>query len=198
MATADHTNLNSKDLLVLLLYLPGHREETCQPISGRTRLMKMVFLFEQELWRKFKFDKQIAQSDLPNFEAYDYGPFAKAVLDDVEFLKGLGFIETAVETDEQEARDELTAYSGWTKKNSTSEQVDGGNEYIPERFKLSHIGKGFAEEKLLPRLSQNQKDALAKFKAASTKTPLRQILKYVYEKYPSYGDKSKIKEQFVS
>jgi len=185
--------LNSKDLLVMLLYLPGVRDLEGEPISGKTRLMKMVFLFEKELYKKFRFDKQISTSDLPQFSGYDYGPFTSQIYEDIEFLRGLQYLDSKPEEDEQEAADEVKAYFDW----GASVQREEAREYQAEKFFLTDRGKRFARERLMPRLTQNQVEALKRFKQACTKATLRQILKYVYTKYPKYGEKSKIKDQFI-
>ena len=44
---------NCKDLLMALLYAKGHTGKQCEPIIGKTRLMKMVFLFDEEIRPKF-------------------------------------------------------------------------------------------------------------------------------------------------
>ena len=42
---------NRKDVLLLLLLSPGQSQEKNEPISGRTRYMKLVYLFYKELVR---------------------------------------------------------------------------------------------------------------------------------------------------
>ena len=36
---------NRKDILLLLLYSPGVTEKYNEPIKGRTRILKMLFIF---------------------------------------------------------------------------------------------------------------------------------------------------------
>ncbi|MGB9662854.1 MAG: hypothetical protein ACPL5F_12725 [Moorellaceae bacterium] len=75
-------------------------------------MQKMVFLFEKEVYPKFKQDKLITEEDLPQFIPYDYGPFSKQVYDDLEFLIDLGFVETEA-TSEQVERGEEAEYWLW-------------------------------------------------------------------------------------
>ena len=82
--------VSSKDFLMLLLYAKGHKKQF-EPIRGRTRIMKMVFLFDKEVRKKFNLDKVIPNNVLPDFTPYDYGPFSSKVFDDLEFLVELGF-----------------------------------------------------------------------------------------------------------
>jgi len=53
-----------------------------EPIEGRTRLQKFIFLAQQEL----KNDGYELEAEY-DFVPYDYGPFAKEIYDDVEELK---------------------------------------------------------------------------------------------------------------
>ena len=43
-----------------------------------------------------------------------------------------------------------------------------------------------------PQFSETQKDALINFKTTMINTPINDILKYVYSKYPKYAEKSVI------
>ena len=61
--------LTGKKLLLLLLYAPSEKEKFNDPISGRTRLMKMVFLFKEELCSDFMKDKIFEGVDLPEYFA---------------------------------------------------------------------------------------------------------------------------------
>ena len=80
--------LNGKDLLLTLLYLPGKTNQINEKIIGRTRITKMIFLFEKELYKNFD---NIKEDNLPDFFAYDYGPFSKELLDDIRFFKMIGY-----------------------------------------------------------------------------------------------------------
>ncbi|MFC7213703.1 hypothetical protein ACFQO4_06355 [Saliphagus sp. GCM10025334] len=51
-------------------------------IEGRTRFQKLVFLVQEQIDR-----------DLYQFVPYDYGPFSKILLDDLERLEDLGLVE---------------------------------------------------------------------------------------------------------
>ena len=187
-----HTVLNGKDLILLLLYVPGYRGEKCEGIVGRTRIMKMIFLFRKEVWASFKFDKVIPEEYLPNFIPYDYGPFSTTVYSDIEFLKNLTFVTSGdemLETTEEEALE----YQWWL------EEVDLGEQelsaYQAERFALTPKGRSFVEDILLGRLSMEQIRVLSAFKVRCTSVSLHTLLKYVYTKYKDYTSNSKIKEE---
>ena len=38
---------NRKDILLLLLYSPGVTEQINEPIKGRTRILKILFIFKK-------------------------------------------------------------------------------------------------------------------------------------------------------
>jgi uncharacterized protein YwgA len=181
---------NSKDLLVLLFYAKGKTGQVCEPIIGRTRLMKMVFLFEKEIRHKLNLDKVIPEEVLPDFVAYDYGPFSEQVYNDLEFLVNMEFVNVT-SLDDELLPDEEEEYGYW--------QAISDNEDKPfrEQFSLSPLGKKFVEEKLKSKLSDNQWNVLNEFKKRCTSTSLRYLLKYVYTRYPDKTKKSKIRDQLL-
>jgi len=184
-----------RDILLLILYVGGATGQTSEPIRGRTRLMKMVFLFERELWRKFRFDCVISESDLPTFEPWHYGPFSKRVFDDIEFFKRIGFL--SVSPGDDATVEEVVEFEQWWDDISVEEDSEGGgySEYTEECFTLTETGVRFVRERLLPGLSSRQLGALQEFKARLNVAPLHAILRYVYGKYPDMTTKSKINDQ---
>ena len=185
---------NSKDLLMLLLYARGANGRRCEPIRGRTRLMKMVFLFDEEIRRQFNLDKVITEAALPDFTPYDFGPFSANVFDDLEFLVGMGFIQPRLvgELPEEEAEE----YAYWQASSATGDDDPGAE--AEEEFALSAIGRGFVEDELMGSLSEQQWQVLDEFKARCAAMPLRTLLRYVYGKYPQTTTKSRIREEILS
>lgn len=181
----------SKDLLLLLLYAKGTKGDVAEPIVGRTRLMKMVFLFDQELRRDFVRGKAIADSAIPTFEPYDYGPFSPAVYADLEFLVGLGFIRVTP-AGEAAPEEEEAEYEHWRS-------ADDGSDEAPElqQFALSATGRRFVESGRAGELSAEQQHILDEFKVRCTGTSLSSLLRYVYSKYPDTTTKSKIRDRVV-
>ena len=196
------TTLSGKELLVMLLYAPDASGALNVPIRGRTRLVKTVYLFRQELYKKFKFDEVIQQKDLPNFKAWDYGPFSRDVYQDLEFLLVTDFV-VKQSTGEAPAFEEVvershvnnTVLSAYDR---SGDAVEGAvSEFEEEQFSLTDKGRAYAEERVWSKLSSKQKEGLAAFKDRLTKAPLIAILKYVYENYPAEASKSKIKEKVL-
>lgn len=79
-----------RKLLPLALMYVNDKE----PIEGRTRLQKMVFLMQQELAER---SQSPVQSDKYEFVPYDYGPFSKELYDDLDSMIAQDFIEDAEE-----------------------------------------------------------------------------------------------------
>src|SRR5688572_9464290 len=84
---------NRKDILLLMLYSPGNTDKVNEPITGRTRLIKMLFLFKEELWPKFRKGVDLQDEEMYNFIPWNYGPFSKDVYDDLTFFTLQKFIE---------------------------------------------------------------------------------------------------------
>ena len=58
---------NRKDFLLLLLYSDGVSKALNEPVVGRTRLTKMLFLFKQEILAKFR---RGDEADIPFYEFF--------------------------------------------------------------------------------------------------------------------------------
>ena len=185
---------SSKDILMLLLYAKGASDKECEPIEGKTRLMKMVFLFDKELRRSVNLRKTIPSTALPQFEAYSYGPYSAQVYRDLEFLVELGLIDVTSLDNVEKLPEEIREYEYWQATNDTDEDNTGQSQ---ELFSLSDLGRKFVENKLLPTLSDSHKEAINEFKRRCTAASLRSLLKYVYSKYPRMTDRSKIRDKVM-
>lgn len=183
---------NRRDILLLLLYSPGLRDEPNEPIVGRTRLVKMLFLFREELLPEFRLGTEITTENFYKFFAWSYGPFSRQVYDDLQFFTLRGFIKTA-ETTEDTLPESLAEWDMWLSGSNENADDESVIDYSEEQFSLTDKGLKFTTS-LFAGLSTNQRQAIRLFKKQMTKTPLRSILKYVYEKYDDMTDKSEIKE----
>jgi hypothetical protein len=191
---------NSKDLLMLFLFAKGHQGNPCEPMTGRTRLMKMVFLFEKEIRQLFNLSKVIPTSALPDFEAYNFGPFAKAVYADLEFLQSLGFIEVRRTDDDTKSETESLEEDYWMETEGADDKPDTDYDediLLPYRYSLTPTGEEFVREELLPNLVDEQLQALDEFKARCTSVSLNTLLKYVYTKYPESAKNSEIRDKVL-
>lgn len=162
--------------------------------------MKMVFLFEKEIRPLLNLSQAISSSALPDFEAYDFGPFSRAVYSDLEFLQSLGFIEVMRTDDGSKSEVESLEENHWMETEAADDKPDVDyDEDIqrPYRYSLTPTGKEFIEEELLPNLEDVQLQALDEFKARCTSVSLNTLLKYVYTKYPESAKNSRIRDKVL-
>jgi len=181
---------------MLLLYAKGHAGQQAEPVRGRTRLMKMVFLFDKEVRGKFNLDKVIPKKALPDFSPYDFGPFSSRVFSDLEFLVELGFVDQRPAGDTEPLLEESIEYEYWQ---AAGGQSDGRPSLArEEEFALTKLGRQFVEGGRAGVLSDNQWKTLDDFKARCTGTPLRSLLRYVYAKYPQMATASTIRSEILA
>ena len=159
--------LSKPELIAILLYAPGATGDIGEPIVGKTRLMKLVFLVVEEgkLTEEMKEDT--------SFRPYRYGPFDPEVLDSVEALKGLNVIE----------------------ENEESQEKAKVLEDVAEPYDTESVYKltpqGIAKvERIVKQLPANVLQKISNYKSLYNSKPLVQILHYVYGKYPKYAEVS--------
>mgnify|MGYP006896949661 CR=1 FL=1 len=184
-------------IIHLLLYTPDVTGEEAIPIIGRTRLMKMVFLFQKEL---SDFFEGLVDQDSFDFEAYNYGPFSKKVYEALNFLETRNIIKTDNVSSGQVNIDEINIDSFLSKtENQEILYINEGEEeniYYTEVFSLTESGikmmrsgqKWFS----WVNLKEEKQNKLIQFKTKMINSSLTNILKYVYSKYPKYAEKSSI------
>ena len=183
--------LNGADYLLLLLYLNHH-----QPILGAVRLIKMMFLFEQEIEPMLK-AKGLDSENLPGFIAYNFGPFSKDVYEQVELFKGIKFIQVSnIYTNEEMAEvDDLEESPFTDEMYNRGYSLNTDGKYY--KYQILSTGERYVEEKILPHITDEQLNILSSFKNKITSLSPKQILKYVYTKYPKYAENSLIKKEVL-
>lgn len=191
--------LKSSDLILLILYSPGYTQEFCEPINGRTKITKMLFVFEQEYAKKFKLSDLVAVQEIKDifkFEPWSYGPMSKQVLKDIEFLKSIDFVSSKPSNGDplsDEEVHELVSYEG----DEEMEEMEF-KRYDSELFWLTALGKQFVVESgKYNSLSIEQKLILQEFKSQFNRARTIDILRYVYTnpRYKQYIAKSVIKDR---
>ncbi|MCF8002204.1 MAG: hypothetical protein K9K76_10155 [Halanaerobiales bacterium] len=189
--------ITGKDLLLLLLYLPGKSKSVNEEIRGKTRITKMIFLFEKEFADQFD---NIDKNSLPEFFPYDYGPFSKELLENIRFFKMINFIEeksTDIKMEEAEVDEHI---------NEINEDIGyGENVGIYEvpitnevSYRLTKKGLDYVENKIIDKINEGQKEFLIEFKKKINSLSLNTILDYVYNKYPDQAKESKIKDRYLN
>ena len=188
LMTRDPAQITSRrDILLLLLYAPGKIGAINEPISGRTRLVKMLFLFKQEILPEFRAGTEISEQNFYDFFAWDFGPFSTQVYDDISFFQLRDFIETYPSSEESVPE----AIAEWEKWRESAEIDDELDVYEEEIFRLTEHGVRFCKP-MFDRLTDAQRKLLVSFKTRLGDAPLRGILRYVYQTYPAQAEKSKI------
>lgn len=158
------------DLLLVLLYAPskkGYKE----PITGITRLEKLMFLFSKFSNTKIE--------DL-KFEKYYYGPYSEAIYDVVQLAAENNLI-TLVEARNLPEYDLEVTHAEWGQK----------REYF---FKLTKDGEKIAKI-LWENLSDEDKFLVLELKRRFNRVPLRSLISLIYVKYPEYLEYSKLKNK---
>lgn len=190
--------LRGKDILLLLLYLPGKTSSHDEGILGMTRLTKAMFLFEKEIKKDFKADIEA----FPEFMAWRFGPWSEQLTDDIEFFKGIGFVASAP-TDQNGGLSvaEEEESERWEEELLDIPKSDTDDFHQPEKIFLTNTGKRFVEANLLTRLSKDQLKILSDFKQKIASLSLFAVLSYVYRKYNKAGEdwtsKSEIKGEIL-
>ena len=178
---------NRKDLLLLLLFSPGSSGEDGEPIDGRTRLMKMLYLLQKE----YQINEALNLKHGYSFQAYHYGPFSKDVYDDIGFLENVGFIEASskglagpVDQNEEERLVEDVSIG--------ESEEDVGFVFEEERYKLTREGLAFVEKELAPDVPDHVFELIKDLKINFAELPLSSLLRYVYSKHPESAEKTKL------
>lgn len=186
-------SMKGSDLLLVLFYSPGKNDECNEWIVGRTRLMKMVFLFEQELAKTFFKNRDTPV--LPGFESLYFGPYSAEVQEALSF-----FVNSSIVIEEET---DIPLSGGDALEMSYAESDDIWNDSsILElefecRYRLSDIGVRYVEERLWDDLTATQQSMLRQFKRKINQMSLDSLLSYVYNAYPEYTDKSIIKYRYI-
>ena len=186
---------NRRDILLLLLYSPGVLDEVNERIVGRTRLVKMLFLFKTEALQHFRSGTEINEDNFYHFFAWNFGPFSSQVYEDLTFFTLRGFIE-AEDTLEDALPESAAEWHRWLTSSAPGEDDDSFVSYEEQQFRLTDKGVKFGAQ-LFDVLSGTQKKLLKQFKERLNRMPLRAILRYVYEKYPHQIERSQIKEHVL-
>lgn len=132
------------------------------PIEGRTRLQKMVFLMQKELEKR---DQSGAVGLDYNFIPYDYGPFSKELYDDLDAMIDQEFVEDTEEP----------LQSGKVKY--IYEIEDGGEDLVDSEAETSEDVDAIIQ--LAQEIKEDYNDML-----------LSELIEYVYSEYPEYAEKS--------
>ncbi len=191
---AKKTKLIGADYLLLMLYLNNK-----QPIKSAVRLTKMMFLFNEEIVPRLKQSGvEIGSDDLPNFQAYNYGPFSKDVYEQVELFQSIDFIKVK----DLNAKEEMDEVDDWEEQ-AFIDELESQPSYAIRRdgkfmrYELLAQGEKYVKGEIVDHLTNEQLDILSEFKTRITQTPIKAILRYVYTKYPDMTENSLIRDEVL-
>ncbi len=128
-------------------------------VKGATKLEKLVFLLQEEFGVPLK--------DFFKYFAYLHGPYSPEVMKSSYVLAYYGYIDI---------REEVYVL-----------EVEGEKERVLRLFRLTDKGQDFAKE-LFEKLPEDVKEKLVCLKRFNNMTT-RQLLDYVYAKYPKFAKK---------
>ncbi len=171
-------SISGMKAILVLLYSKGISGRLHEEIVGRTKLEKLLFLLGRE---------GLPLADY-EFEACDFGPCSDRMYDDIEVLEGYGWIGS--KPWEYENVIEALDFEDHREKEEESIKV--------EIFFLTEdkgIEKG---KKAFLSLSSQHQEIVTRVKKEFNSKSLMEILRYVYEKYPEFAEKSRIRSKVLA
>jgi hypothetical protein len=169
------------DAIVLLLGAPSRSPSLRGRIEGITRLEKLVFLLEQET----EVGKLLTER--PEFQAHNFGPFSAKVYQAVETLESADLITDS-------ATLSPTEEDSWEADQLIGDEP--ATAYTTRDFELTPLGERYYAA-LLAELPKGTEQRLKTFKDQFAGLPLRQLVRYVYTRYPDLTEKSLIRKQIL-
>ena len=179
-----------KEAMLVLVGADGVKGHPNEPIDGKTRLQKLLFLLAQHL-----------HPDVgARFEAHNFGPFDEAVSVDLQFLAGEGLIEPVGGTTEIEVLrpgsdrgDRILEWIRSRNEESTSRTLES---YRLTQKGLGWVERFFASEEFgSPEAKKRLATEAARLKRTYGRMPLEDLVEYVYEEYPDFTARSKIRHE---
>lgn len=171
------------DAVVVLLGSPTNVGSLDGEIKGITRLEKLMFLLEK--------NSQIARYlDEPlEFKSFNYGPFSEKIYQAIDMLAAAGLVSDSAQASQS------------TEDMWESQEVIGDNEnresYITRDIKLTERGKRYYQA-LAKELPEEVLSEVSEIKLKYGVLPLRKLVRYVYQTFPNYTDKSVIRDEILS
>jgi hypothetical protein len=178
--------LQIDDAIVLLLGAPWkHGGGDDGKLEGVTRLEKLIFLLEQETSAKNWLTED------PEFVPHNFGPFSAKVYQAIDLLVGAEIIEDS-------ASPAQTDEDTWEEENVIGASFPLYDRYITRDLSLTARGWKYYQA-LTQELPKGALEELIDFKDRFATIPLRQLVRYVYQKpeYEPYTEKSVIRSDVL-
>ncbi len=171
--------IETDDVIVLLLGAPGGPDSPGD-LDGVTRLEKLVFLLEHET------PVRSWVTEVADFRSHKFGPFSAKIYKAADTLSAYGLLrDSASLSDNTEDR--------WEAVNVVGDELD---PYTMRTFELTERGRQYYAA-LIRELPPEAEELLTRFKDRFARLPLRQLVRYVYERYPEFTDKSEIRDEIL-
>ncbi len=171
--------IETDDVIVLILGARGGSDSPGR-LEGVTRLEKLVFLLERET------PVRSWVTEVADFRSHKFGPFSAKIYKALETLAAYDMLEdSALVSDNDEDR--------WETFNILVDDLD---PYTTRTFQLTERGMRYYRA-LIALLPAEAEEILTDFKERFATLPLRQLVRYVYERYPEFTDKSEIRDQIL-
>lgn len=151
------------DKKLLILYLLGAGDS--KPVRGKTRLVKLMHIINEEL------KERNPEMVLYTFKPYYYGPYSDELMGDVEKLINEGYIDHRTEFVS------VSHYGGYLENVYTLSEK--GRDYLQENLPDSNI-----PESILRLIEET--------KSKYNDIPLSKLIRIVYSKYPLIRKKKRL------
>lgn len=222
METGVRKQISARKLTILLL-LAAHdvNKKAAQPILGTTRMQKLAFLASQKTYLALK-DSTYFNFDF-NYEAEKFGPADLDLYQDLDFLRTMRLItwgggealepssepslETMVEPTKtpallpEEIEEDELSFDYLMGMDPLELLVANAETEGERRYMITEKGMGLLNS-LHSSLEGRQKEQFVTLENACVAVrqeygnwPLRRLLKYIYDNYPSLTTKSTIRER---
>jgi uncharacterized protein YwgA len=177
------------DVLLVLLYAGSKKIR--ETIAGITKLEKLVYLLKKETSLSKLVDENFT------YEPYHFGPYSAEVLDNIEALEELGLVK-AISVPSESYVEESDRYQvGAQVKESDTDSNAPQQIGNMDVFELTDDGVKVAQT-LFKSMDHQQQQEITQLKDRFNSLDLRQLLRYVYTKYPESTTESKIKDYVLA
>jgi uncharacterized protein len=170
------------DAIVLLLGADAAGRNQSGEMKGITRLEKMVFLLKEET----EAGKLLTQD--PEFVAHNFGPFSKPVYQAVDKLVAAGLLLDS-------KRLSNNSDDSWEASRLLGAD-DVQTDYSTRDFKLTDLGREYYSA-LLEELPKSAVRQVNDLRARFENWRLRDLIRYVYERYEAYTVNSVIRDDIL-
>lgn len=211
LSMAENSMLSDRRFAIMLfLRAPGATGRENEPVDGITRLQKEMFL----LWKEDDILKRLSKID---FAAYAFGPYDAKIYDDLAFLANVGFLAGSEDIGTEDLFENVSRSmeSESAVKEAIEFEMEGvsfdylmsgidtslPDRYTTRRYQLSSKGLSEVARRIGPgpidKSLSTLLDAFERVKTRWNRASLRDLIRYVYGKYPEFATESVIADKIL-